>query len=148
MTRTVFAICLIGFSTATLADILDAGTWAQRDSKLVITIENLGGARKLTYRVIGADGKPAPNFESVTVTKLDGKDSPVMVNGKVSEQTLAIQRIDSRHAVIVSKMGGKVVGTSKSEISPDGKVMKVEEEHVAGAVAATGTKQTKYWDRK
>ena len=66
---------------------------------------------------------------STVLTPLDGKDVPLLVNGKPSGQTMGIKRIDSRHTVTVLRFQGKETGISKAEISPDGKVLKIETDY-------------------
>ena len=63
MKRTVLAILLVGMTATAIADIIDAGTWVQRGEKngLVLTVQEMGRARKLTYRLLGPDGKPQAN---------------------------------------------------------------------------------------
>ncbi len=80
----------------------------------------------------------------MVTTQVDGKDVPVLVDGKPSSQTMAIHMIDDRHTVNVMKMNGNPIMTQKSEISVDGKVIKDE------STSATPGGQTiiQYWDKK
>ena len=71
-----------------------------------------------------------------------------MVNGKPSGQTMGIKRIDSRHTVRVLKFQGKETGISKSEISPDGKVLTVENDYATSNPNGLVGKQIQYWDRQ
>jgi hypothetical protein len=48
----------------------------------------------------------------------------------------------------VIRFQGKDVGTSKSELSPDGKVLKVENENTSSTGGPPVGKQIVYWDRK
>jgi len=110
-----------------------------------MTVEAVGTGRKLTYKVVGPD---APGgIVSTVLTQLDGKDVPVLANGKPTGQTMAIRTIGSRHTSTVLKFQGKVTGTSKSEISPDGKVLKVETTATAGTNGKVAT-SVEYWDKK
>ena len=59
-------------------------------------------------------------------SSLDGNEAPVIVGGKPSGETMAIKRTDERHLVTVIKMDGKPFGTSRSELSPDGNTVTVE----------------------
>lgn len=52
-----------------------------------------------------------------------------MVDGKPTGQTMGIRKIDNHHAVAIVKFHGKEMGISKSELSPDGKVLKVETDY-------------------
>jgi hypothetical protein len=146
MLRLAFLLALLGFGTAALAQtsILELGTWVQRGAAapLVLTIQPEGSGRKLTYKIRKPDGKLDPTFEMTLVTQLDGKDSPTVINGKPTNETMAIKRLDALHAVTSLRRQGKEYGTSKAELSADGKVMKVED-HMFGT-----EKKINYWDKK
>src|SRR6266853_2208788 len=122
MKRIVLVACFLSLIPMAEADSLPVGTWVQRTSQspLTMTIEAVGAARKLTYTGAGQQGA------LTCLTQLDGKDAPVLLNGKPSGQTMAIRVIDSRHSFAVLKVQGKEMGTSKGELSPDGNVIKVE----------------------
>src|SRR5712692_6049054 len=99
MRRVAFVVCLLSLSPIVRADSLPIGTWVRRDPqqgiRLTMTVEAVGTGRKLTYKVVGPD---APGgIVSTVLTQLDGKDVPVLVNGKPTGQTMAIRTIDSRH---------------------------------------------------
>jgi len=72
----------------------------------------------------------------------------VLTNSKPTGQTMAIQKIDARHSVTVLKFQGKQYGTSKSELSPDGKVMKVEDDITSTVAGHVVGKSVHYWDKK
>ena len=149
MTRLPLALFLLAITTAAQADmgILGLGTWVQRNGVLVLTIEEAGAARKLTYRTRGPDGKFLPGVLTV-VTMGDGKDSPMLVDGKPTGQSMAIRKVDANHTLTVLKLNGKDCGTSKGEVSADGKVMKSEDEYTNPACGAVGKKTVSTWDRK
>ncbi len=149
MRRLAFVVCLLSLSPIVRADSLPSGTWVQRDHAqgvhLTMTVEAVGSGRKLTYKEVGPD---APRgIVSTVLTQLDGNEFPVLVNGKPTGQTMAIREIDSRHTFTVLKFRGKVTGTSNSEISADGKVLKVENTLSAGANGKVA-KSVEYWDKK
>src|SRR4029077_2810093 len=106
------------------ADGLPTGTWIRRDpmpgGAIALTVEAAGGGRKLTYKFADA------SMVMTIVTQLDGKDAPVLLNGQPSGQTMAIKLIDDRHTFAVVKFQGKEGSTAKSELSADGKALKVE----------------------
>jgi hypothetical protein len=110
-----------------------------------MTVEEAGSGWKLTYRLVGPGAQ-----EGVTtvVTQLDGKDAPILINGKPSGQTMAIRKIDSHHTFTVLKSQGKEAGTSKAELSADGKVLKVENIMGGPGSPGTPTKSVVYWDKK
>ena len=85
---------------------------------------------------------------STALTPLDGKDVPLLVNGKPSGQTMGIKRIDSRHTVTVLRFQRKETGISKTEISPDGKVLKVENDYASSNPNGLVGKQIQYWDKQ
>src|SRR5713101_5839470 len=110
------------------ADSLMVGTWVRRDTKepvhITLKVEAAGAGLKLTYTITTAQ---APAGQVMTVlTQLDGKDADAMIDGKPSGTTMAIRSADSRHIDGIVKMQGQQIGSSKSEISLDGKVVKVE----------------------
>ena len=148
MKPVVLVLGLLSCAPFVRADSLPPGTYVKRNDpsagRLTMTIEAVGAARRLTYRVAGADG--TATTVSTVLTQLDGKEVPLMTDGKPSGQTMAIREIDSRHTSAVLKFQGKEMGTSKSEISLDGKVLKVDNA-MAGPDGKI-TSFTEYWDRK
>ena len=108
---------------------------------IALTVEAAGSGRKLTYKF--AD----PAMVMTIVTQLDGKDAPVLLNGQPTGQTMAIKRIDDRHVFAVVKFQGNEGSTAKSELSADGKVLKVENMLPSGA-AAGQVIEVEYWDKK
>jgi hypothetical protein len=105
------------------------------------TVEAAGGGRKLTYKFADA------TMVMTIVTQLDGKDAPVLLNGQPSGQTMAIKLIDDRHTFAVVKFQGKEGSTAKSELSADGKVLKVEN-MMPSAGGAGQVVLVEYWDKK
>ena len=143
----VFVVCLLSLSSMVGADSLWSGTWILREppqgGRLTMTVEEVGTGWKLTYKVVGP---AAPGtIVSTVLTQLDGKDVPVLVEGKPSGQTMGIKKIDSRHTVGVVKFQGKEMGVSKGEISPDGKVLRVETDYAPSNPIG---KEIQYWDRQ
>jgi hypothetical protein len=60
------------------------------------------------------------------VSALDGKEAPVLLNGKDSGETMAITLVDKLHSQTVVTMKGKPFGTSKGAFSPDFNTLTVE----------------------
>ena len=151
MRRIALVVCFLGLSHIVQADSLPVGTWVQRrapgqSASFTMTVEAAGNGRKLTYNLVGAD---APAGALMTVlTQLDGKDAPVLIDGKPSGQTMGIRMIDSRDMFTILKFQGNEIGTSKSEVSVDGKVIKVENMMTTPGGNAEGTKSVEYWDKK
>jgi hypothetical protein len=81
-------------------------------------------------------------------TALDGKDVPNLADGKPSGQTMEIRKIDSRHTFTVVKFQGKQTGISKSELSPDGKVIKTDNDFAVSGPNGMAGKQVQYWDKQ
>src|SRR5712692_454654 len=127
MKRIALVACLFSLSPIVRADSLPVGTWIQRSPQpggsITMTVEAVGPGRKLTYTISGPN---ATRSVMTVLTQLDGKDAEVLLDGKPTGETMAIRMIDSRHTFAVLKMQGKEMGTSKGEVSADGKVLKVE----------------------
>jgi hypothetical protein len=146
MRRIAVVVCFLGLCAVVQADGLPTGTWVRRDplpgGPLTLTVEAAGTGRKLTYKF----GPNAPaGSVMVVVTQLDGKDAPVLLDGKPTGQTMAIRLIDSRHTFAVMKFEGKEGTTAKSELSADGKVLKVEN---MMPTAGNAVVMVEYWDKK
>ena len=150
MKRMIFLVCFLGLSSIGEADSLWSGRWVLSEhapgGRLTMTVEEVGTGWKLTHEVVG----PTAGASSVStvLTPLDGKEVPVLVNGKPSGQTMRIRKIDSRHTVTVMMFHGEERSVSKSEISPDGKVLTVETEYsTSNPIGLTG-KQIEHWKRQ
>ncbi len=136
-------VCLGSLVPVLRADMLAAGTWVRRPNKdggsSTMIIEAVGTGRKLTFKVAAGGG----TVTMIVTTQLDGKDAPVLVDGKPSGETMAIRMIDDHHAINVIKMNGNPMVTQKSELSADGKVIKVE----STSMVPGGQYGTEYWDK-
>ena len=95
--------------------------WGKGKAKLVWTFKGHGHGR-LIMSVVSA---------------LDGKDAPVLLNGKDSGETMAISLVDKLHSLTVVKMKGKPFGTSKGTFSPDFNTLTVENDFSDRPPAAT-----------
>ena len=139
---------LLSLSPVFGVDSLPIGTWVHRETKetvhMTMKVDAAGAGVKLTYTITTAQ-MPAASIMTV-VSQLDGKDAVVMVDGKPSAETMAIRSIDSRHTTGIVKMNGQQISTSQSEISPDGKVLKVE--NTAKGPDGKPAITVEYWDRK
>jgi hypothetical protein len=141
----VLVIWLVGLAPILRADMFAVGTWVRRPNKdggsSTMVIETVGSGRKLTFKVATPGGGTAT---MILTTQLDGKDATVYVDGKPSGETMAIRRVDDHHAINVIKINGNPMVTQKSELSPDGKVIKVE-----STPAVSGAQyDAEYWDKK
>jgi hypothetical protein len=143
------ALCLVALG-ASAGGPIPTGTWIKRGetrAPMMMIVESAGPGVKITYRIMGADGKPMNQYVMTVVTMLDGKEAVVVVDGKPSDETMAVKRIDDSHTFTVIKMQGKEFGTSKLEVSSDGKVLKVEN-HTASWAGQPEKDATEYWDKQ
>ncbi|TKB89549.1 MAG: hypothetical protein E8D41_13155 [Nitrospira sp.] len=143
----LFVVCLLSLSSVVSADSLWNGAWVLRvppqEGRLIMTVEEVDTGWTLTYQVVGPDA-PASTVSTVQ-TPLNGKEVPLLVNGKPSGQTMGIKRIDTYRTVTILKFKGKETGVSKAEVSPDGKVLKIEIDYVSSNPIG---KEIQYWDRQ
>jgi hypothetical protein len=148
MKHIAIAVCLVALAASAQAQIAP-GTWVKRGGTpgMIMIVESVGSGLKLTYRIIGADGKPMNQYVMTVVTMLDGKEVVVLVDGKPSDETMAVKRIDASHTFTVIKMQGKEFGTSKLEVSGDGRVLKVEN-YTASYAGQPAEVTTEYWDKQ
>ena len=137
--------CLLSLISMVRAQSLPVGTWVRRPNNdsvnATLLIEAAGTGRKLTFKAQVAGGA---STTMVVTTQMDGKDAQVSVDGKPSGQTMAMRMLDDRHIVNVLKINGNTMATQKSEISPDGKMIKTD------TTASVPGQQngTEYWDKK
>lgn len=150
MKRAAIVLCLLTINAAAWAQLpLPVGTWIKRSSPtppMMMVIEPAGPGIKITYRMLGPEGKAMNQNVLTIVTALDGKEVPMMIDGKDSGQTMAVLRADANHASTIIKMQGKDFAKSTTELSPDGKTMKVENDFTAMNTSAP--KQIEYWDKR
>ena len=151
MKRAAIVLCLLTVNAAAWAQLpLPVGTWIKRSSPtppmMMMVIEPAGPGIKITYRMLDPDGKATNQGVLTLVTALDGKEVPMMIDGKESGQTMAVLRTDANHASTIIKMQGKDFARSTTELSPDGKTMKVENDF--SAMNPSAGKQIEFWDKK
>jgi hypothetical protein len=147
MKRFAIALCVVAMSSTAWAQ-LETGTWIKRPSStppMMMVIEPAGIGVRVIYRMLGPNGNPLDQMALTFVTTFDGNDAPMTVDGKDTGQSMAIRRIDRRHTVSVIKFQGKQVGTSRSELSSDGRTLTIESDMSASNPGAG--KITEYWDR-
>jgi hypothetical protein len=139
---TVFAITM----SVAAADPSPVGTWVKKGDdkmKMTMTIAKWGnGKAQITWNIKSA------NLVLSVVSALDGKDAPVLINGKASGETMAITRVDKLHATTVVKMNGKQFGTSKGTYSADFKTLTVENDFSESGGGNAPGKSTEIWIRK
>jgi len=110
---------------------------------MTMTIEQWApGKAKLTYHI------KDPPIVLTIVSALDGSESPVLMNGKPSGETMAIKLVDKLHSVSVVKMDGKPFGTSKGTFAPDFSTLTVENDFNGAAAGSAAGKSTEHWVRK
>ncbi len=139
----------------TIAPILPAasmhiGSWVRRENKdsirSTMTIEPAGSGWKVTMKVQFAAGGQTSTM--LITTQGDGKDVVVYVDGKPSGQTMAIRIVDDRHTTNTLKLNGKPMLFQKSEVSADGRVIRVEGTSLVPGQGQGGQNLIEYWDRK
>src|SRR5689334_21215506 len=90
---------------------MPVGTWVRRDTKQglanTLIIETSGSGWKLTFKIQAANGTST----LVATTQGDGKDAVVSIDGKPSNQTMAIRIVDDRHTINTLKMSGQTMLT-------------------------------------
>ena len=146
MKRVAIAVCLLSAASGAWAQI-PTGNWVKRTAPpMMMTVEPAGPGIKITYRMLDPSGKPINQSTMTVVTALDGKDAPTLVDGKETGQTMATRRLDATHTATVIKMQGKEIGKSQSELSADGRTLKVENE--MSALNPSVGKQIEYWDKR
>jgi hypothetical protein len=88
-------------------------------TSLTRTVAADGDSVKYSFEGTGADGKPTAYGFTV---KYDGKDAPVTGTGMpYGADHIAIKRVGSNKFSATLKKDGKIVGTSTSTVSQDGK---------------------------
>jgi len=150
-------LCMVGFFAASLA--LPAadpslGTWVLRSDsaaagdteQATLTVASWGrGGRQLKYSIV----LPEIGVSTLVIqTAMDGKDAPVIINGRNIGETMAIKRQDSHHATSVVKWNGTPTGTSTEAISDDGKTMTVITDMTTDSPTARQGKQTQVWEKQ
>jgi hypothetical protein len=150
MKHMISLVCLLSLSSLVGADNLWSGTWVLSEDvsegRLTMTVEEVGAGWKPTHEVIGPTA--AASTVSIVLTTLDGKEVPVLVNGTSSGQTMKIRKIDSHHTVAIMLLQGKGKSVSKSEISPDGKVLTIETDYTTSNPIGRAGTQIEYWNRQ
>ena len=107
-----------------------------------MTIEKWGDSAKLIYHI------KDPPIVLTIASALDGSESPVLMNGKPSGETMAIKIVDKLHSVTIVKMDGKAFGTSKGTFSSDFNTLTVENDFTGPAAGGAAGKTTEHWVRK
>ena len=128
---------------------LEIGTWVRQPipgmPDMTMTIEACcNGGRRLSYHFMAGNTDMLMTLE----TRLDGAESPVLVDGKPSPGTMAIKRTDQHHASTVIKMNGALAGTNTATLSADGKTLTVVNDFSTQVGAQSVGKFTEIWVRK
>jgi hypothetical protein len=103
-------------------------TWLRTDEAgkgMTLKVEACcNGGLRLIYNIPPMNGQPAA---IMTVdSPMDGKETPALIGGKPSGETMAVKRLDDHHFSAVLKMNGQPFGTSTTTVAPDAKSMTVE----------------------
>ncbi len=102
---------------------LAVGNWARTDSDgmgMTLTVEACcSGGLRLTYHIPAMGDQPAA---TLTVdSPMNGTEVPVLLNGKLSGETMALKRVDAFHMSGVVKMNGELFVTSSTTLAADSK---------------------------
>ena len=149
MKRVAIVLCLLSFVSTAWAQTPLFGTWIKRPSTtppMMMVIEDASPGIKITYRMLGPDGEPEEQNVVTVVTALDGKEVPMMMDGKPTGQTMATLRTGIYVASSVVRLEGKTLRKSTAELSPDGKTLTVDNDMSASDPGAE--KKTEIWDKK
>lgn len=144
----VAALIVLLTISAGLEAQMVVGTWLRTPTKtapgvMTMTVEPCcGSGYKLTYRFVV--GQQQTLLMTVS-SPFDGREVPVMVDGKPSGETMAIKRIDDHHASTVLRMNGEPFGTSQSTLSADGKTISVVNDVTNAASGMPAGKTTETW---
>jgi len=127
--KTKFVTLAMGFcliAAVCFAEDPNVGTWKlnQAKSKIAagtpkndtVVYATEGDQVKVTIDGTDADGKPTHNEWT---GKFDGKDYPV--TGSTTEDARAIKKVNARTLSFSIKKEGKVAGTGRIALAPDGK---------------------------
>lgn len=149
------ALSLVASSTLLAQSNTQLGTWklnvakskyvgTQAPKSDMRTIEAQGAGVKASTDGVAADGsRVAYSY----MTNYEGKDSAISgVGFPNGADTIAIKRIDANTTTAISKKAGKVVLTTKTVVSKDGKVMTI----TAKGTDAQGqpTSATTVWEKQ
>jgi hypothetical protein len=139
---------LLLFSWPAAAADSPVGTWVKKKVEsgkpgMIFTIEKWGSdGAKLTWEIREA------KMVMTLATKLDGKDAPLLMNGKPSGETMAIIRVDRLHSTSILKMNGKQFGTSTGTFSADFNTFTVENDISQAGGGSQMGKTTEVWTRQ
>jgi len=144
-----FALCVI--ATVCFAADPNMGTWKLNEGKSkiapgttknsTVVYEAAGDNVKVTIDGTGADGKPTHNEWT---GKFDGKDYPV--TGDSPDDARSVKSVNDHTLTATLRKAGKVVGTAKIVVAPDGKSRTV----TVTQTDASGKKETStaYYDKQ
>ena len=151
MKNTLCAVCFLAASLSLAAAEPDVGTWVLRSDsaaagdteQATLTVTSWGhGGRQFSYSIV----LPGMGVSSIVIkTAMDGREAPVIVNGRNIGETMAIKRQDSRHASSVVKWNGTPTGTSSETVSGDGSTLTIVTDLEADTPTAPAGKQTQVW---
>jgi hypothetical protein len=128
----VFAFFLVTSGALLAQSNTSLGTWklniakskygtAKPPKSEIRIITAQGDGAKISFEGVGADGSPIAYSYT---TNYDGKESPVSgVGHPKGADMIAVKRVDANTTTQTDKRAGKVVGTNRSVVSEDGKVL-------------------------
>jgi hypothetical protein len=126
------------------------GTWVRQPTPstpgtMTMIVEPCcNGGRRLIYRFLIEKKETVLTVES----GFDGKETPVLIDGKPTGETMAIKLVDDHHTSTVVKMNGTFFGTSNATLSPDGKTLTVLNDYSSSVGGNPVGKFTEVWLKK
>jgi hypothetical protein len=143
---TLILVATLGVAPAVLAQV-DVGKWVKDSSRssprMTMIVETCCGSkgRRITYRIPSGHTTMVLTVES----PFDGTDTPVLLNGKPTSETMAFNRMDDLDTFTFVKRNGKLFGTAQSTLSPDRKTLTVEYDMEAPTTVQPVGKHTEVW---
>jgi hypothetical protein len=121
-------LSFVGWANHAHAQLGVGTTWLRTDEQgkgIRLTLAACcGGGLRFTYQIPPFGGQPAT---TLTVdSPMDGSETPALVGGKASGETMAVKRLDDHHYSAVVKMNGQPFGTYNGTVSADGRTLTVE----------------------
>jgi hypothetical protein len=96
---------------------------------------------------LGTETKGSGSVGTI-VSRLDGADSPVLVNEKASTATMALTLLDEHTLTAVTKINLRTIGASKWTFSPDFKTLTIENDFMEAVPGTPTGRSTEVWTRK
>ena len=128
------------------------GTWKMNIAKsqllrpvksATLTLTIVGGEEKMRGETVMEDGTRMINEYTA---RYDGKEYPLMLNGKPSKDMVALKKIDGRNREFIQRRDGEDRGTIRRVLSSDGRTITT----TANGSTSNGKpeKEIRIWERQ